>query len=61
MDGEWRVIAEFPKYSVSSTGSVRNDVVLVKEKLIKGIIGGLSYDFKRFFISIFRGYTKQGK
>lgn len=26
MDGEWRVIAEFPKYSVSSTGSVRNNV-----------------------------------
>lgn len=26
MDGEWRVIAEFSKYSVSSTGSVRNTV-----------------------------------
>lgn len=41
MDGEWRVIAEFPKYSVSSTGSVRNNVTSRILKAGKNSIGYL--------------------
>lgn len=44
MDGEWRVIAEFPKYSVSSTGSVRNNVTGRILKAGKNSIGYLYVD-----------------
>lgn len=44
MDGEWRVIAEFPKYSVSSTGSVRNNVTGRILKAGKNNIGYLYVD-----------------
>lgn len=44
MDGEWRVIAEFPKYPVSSTGSVRNNVTGRILKAGKNSIGYLYVD-----------------
>lgn len=44
MDVEWRIIEEFPRYSVSSTGSVRNNTTGRILKASKNSIGYLYVD-----------------